>query len=356
MTDTRTDTSKQTTDVHDYYASIDENTEFKTGACCSGGAPEHLKPYEQNIHEEVRKRFFGCAPTVPEALEGMRIIDAGSGRGYMSFLLSQLVGERGLVVGVDMVKEAINFANSHVSYHMDAFTYKKGNVVFMHGSIEKLPSIGVLCEPLDIITSNCVLNLSPNKKEVLKETYRALKDGGEFYISDVFTTKRLPESLAQDKEILGECLGSAMYIHDFEQLAKDVGFLDPRLLDIREIPITDERIQQTIEDQAGDVTFYSATYRLLKLPELEYQCEDYGHRAMYIGGIEFSEDRFKLDNHHCFEKMVMVNVCRNTYRMLNETRFKKYFSFERDADCHLGKFDACSTNVPEEALNNSSCC
>ncbi|MBA1330760.1 methyltransferase type 11, partial [Candidatus Endoriftia persephone str. Guaymas] len=186
------------------------------------------------------------------------------------------------------------------------------------GHIEQLDMLGLEDESFDIIVSNCVINLSPDKEAVLREAYRLLKPGGELYFSDVYADRRVPQVLLEDPVLYGECLSGALYWNDFQNLAKKVGFADPRLVEDRPITIDNADIEQKI----GHIGFWSATYRLFKLEGLEPACEDYGQAVVYKGGIEGSEESFLLDGHHLIQKSKMFLVCGNTYRMLNETRFR----------------------------------
>ena len=115
---------------------------------------------------------------------------------------------------------------------------------------------------IDVVVSNCVVNLSPRKDLVMKEIYRILKHGGEFYFSDVFVDRRLNEKIAFDPLLHSECLGGALYDRDFITLASKVGFSDARTLASAPITIRNEEIEAMV----GMAKFLSITYRLFKLP------------------------------------------------------------------------------------------
>ena len=333
--------------IQEYYGKVLQGSgDLQTNACCTTDEiPDHLKPLMANIHDEVTGHYYGCGLVNPEQLEGMHILDLGSGSGRDCFVLSQLVGEHGRIVGVDMTDQQLAIANRHIDYHTDKFGYASPNVSFCKGYIERLDDLGMPDNSFDLIVSNCVINLSPDKEAVLRQAYRLLKPGGELYFSDVYSDRRIPPSLADDPVLYGECLSGAFYWHDFISTAKSVGFLDPRLVEDR--PLTIENPE--IEMKVGHINFYSATYRLFKLPELDAQCEDYGQAVIYQGTIENHKHSLRLDKHHLIEAGKVFPVCRNTYQMLHDTRFKDHFEFMGDGSSHYGVFAGCGTVVPFDA-------
>ena len=116
-------------------------------------------------------------------------------------------------------------ANKYIDYHTNAFGYDKPNVEFRKGLIEDLKSsANILDNSLDCVISNCVINLSPDKERVFREVWRILRPGGEFYFSDVYSDRRIPEDLKKDKVLWGECLSGALYLEDFRRMMTKVGF------------------------------------------------------------------------------------------------------------------------------------
>lgn len=328
--------------VQDYYGKqLQSSEDLKTTACCDvSQVPEWLKPLLSNIHGEVLSRYYGCGLVCPPLLEGCRILDLGSGSGRDVYALAQLVGATGEVVGVDMTDEQLDVANTYKAHHADVFGYD--NVTFLKGYIEKLDELDLEDGYFDVIVSNCVINLSPDKDAVLASVNRLLKPGGEFYFSDVYADRRVPDAVVNDPVLYGECLGGALYWNDFVSLSKRHGFTDPRLVEDRPLVITDP----TLAPRIGNISFFSATYRLFKLPALEPDCEDYGQAVIYKGTVPENPSAFLLDKHHYIETGKVFPVCGNTWRMLADTRFSAHFEFIGDFSQHYGIFDGCGKTLP----------
>jgi arsenite methyltransferase len=177
---------------------------------------------------------------------------------------------------------------------------------------------------------------------VLRGAYDLLKPGGELYFADVYCDRRLPDSVRADPVLYGECLGGALYWGDFLPMAKRAGFLDPRLMSSKPINIKNEAMKRKL----GQAKFFSATYRLFKLDELEPACEDYGQAVIYKGSLPEQPDAFEFDAHHLIEKGKAFPVCGNTWRMLADTRFRPHFEFIGDFGTHYGIFPGCGTSLP----------
>lgn len=344
--------------VKDYYGKVLRGSDdLKTKACCTpDGMPEYVKALLGNIHDEVLARYYGCGLVVPEHLHGCRVVDLGCGSGRDVYALAQMVGPEGEVIGVDMTPEQLEVARAHVGWHSERFGYANANVAFRMGYIEKLGEIGIDPSSVDVIVSNCVVNLSIDKLAVLKGAYDLLKHGGEFYFADVYADRRLEEMAKNDPVVYGECLGGALYWGDFIALAKAAGFADPRLVTSRPLEITDAAVLEKV----GTTQFFSATYRLFKIDGLEPACEDYGQAVIYKGGIPQAQDFFHLDAHHAIERGRVFPVCGNTWRMLRESRFAPHFTYIGDFSRHYGIFPGCGTAMPfgttAADANAGSCC
>lgn len=328
--------------VQDYYGrQLQQTADLKTSACCDiSQVPQWLKPLLAKIHPDVLARYYGCGLVCPPLLEGCRVLDLGCGSGRDVYALAQLVGARGEVVGVDMTDEQLAVAEQHRQFHADAFGFS--NVRFLHGYIERLDELGLEAGSFDVIVSNCVVNLSPDKDAVLGGVQRLLKDGGEFYFSDVYADRRVPAAVRDDPVLYGECLGGALYWNDFLRLAKHHQFADPRLVADRPLAVTDPSLAARV----GNLQFFSATYRLFKAAGLESACEDYGQAVVYRGTVPDYPDRFVLDKHHAIETGKVFPVCGNTWRMLHDTRFREHFSFIGDFSRHYGLFEGCGARSP----------
>lgn len=343
--------------VQDYYGKQLQGTaDLKTSACCDISAiPPWLQQALSRIHPEVLSRYYGCGLVSPPLLEGCRVLDLGCGSGRDVYALAQLVGPTGSVVGVDMTAEQLDVAERHRAFHAEAFGYD--NVRFVTGFIEELDELGLEPGSFDVIVSNCVLNLSPDKPAVLAGVWNLLKPGGEFYFSDVYADRRLPQDLREHPVLYGECLGGALYWNDFLRIARQAGFTDPRLVTDRPLDVTAPELAAL----TGEARFHSATYRLFRLPALEDACEDHGQAVIYKGTIPDHPHRFDLDGHHAIETGRIFPVCGNTFRMLNETRFAPHFTFIGDFSRHFGIFPGCGSVIPfgangEGAAASGACC
>ena len=344
-------------ETKEYYGKVIKQTsDLKTDACCENvKPPDFIIKYLNNIHEDITNTYYGCGLNIPDCLEKCDVLDLGCGSGRDVYLLAQMVGQNGSVSGVDMTDNQLSLAMKYKDYHLEKFNFsKKENIYFYKGYIEQLQNIQFNTKSYDLIVSNCVVNLCQNKEKVFKGVYELLKKGGEFYFSDVYSTHRISKDLRSDKVLWGECLSGALYWNDFINLAKKCGFTDPRLVKYNEIGIKNK----DIEKKLGHIKFYSATYRLFKLPELlDPDCEDFGQAVIYLGTIKNNPEYWELDSHHKMIKGKVFPVCGNTFNMLYHSRFREHFQFIGNFDNHYGIFDGCGKSCPFlENTKNVSCC
>ncbi|XP_052040370.1 arsenite methyltransferase isoform X2 [Apodemus sylvaticus] len=310
-------------DVQNYYGNVlKKSADLQTNACVTPAklVPKYIRESLQNLHEEVTSRYYGCGLVVPERLENCRILDLGSGSGRDCYLLSQLVGEKGHVTGIDMTKVQVEVAQTYLEYHMRKFGFQTPNVTFLHGCIEKLAEAGIQNDSYDIVISNCVINLVPDKQQVLREVYQVLKHGGELYFSDVYASLEVPEDIKSHKVLWGECLGGALYWKDLATIAQKIGFSPPRLVAANIITVENKELERVL----GDCRFVSATYRLFKLPKTEpaKRC-----RVAYKGGISGHEKELIFDVNFTFKEGEAVEVDEEMAAVLKNSRFAQDFLF-----------------------------
>jgi SAM-dependent methyltransferase len=163
--------------------------------------------------------------------EGDTVLDLGSGAGNDCFVARSIVGESGKVIGVDMTEVMIQKARQN------AVKLGYGNVEFRLGEIEDLPLAG---NRVDVVVSNCVLNLVPNKEKAFAETYRVLKPGGHFSISDIVLSGQLPEGLQQDAAMYAGCVSGAIGQEDYLDMIGKAGFVSIQVQKRRRITLPDE--------------------------------------------------------------------------------------------------------------------
>jgi ubiquinone/menaquinone biosynthesis C-methylase UbiE len=214
---------------------------FPSGGCCSSkkattgscsGVVGNLKEYAEQLGytaEDVELAAasganlgLGCGnPSAIATLkEGEVVLDLGSGGGFDCFLAAKKVGPNGRVIGVDMTPEMIELARKNAEKHGYA------NVTFELGQIEALPLPN---DSVDVVISNCVINLSPDKQEVLSEAARVLKPGGRFVVSDVIATREIPEHIRKDLALYTGCMAGATPIAKLEQMMIKAGFDSVRI-------------------------------------------------------------------------------------------------------------------------------
>ncbi len=328
--------------VRAYYGrELQSSADLKTNACCDADSvPSWLKPLIARVHPAVTERYYGCGLVVPPLLADCSVLDLGCGAGRDVYLLAQMVGASGRVVGVDMTPEPLAVARAHQADHASRFGFD--NVTFLEGQIEALQTLGLPEASVDVVVSNCVLNLCTDKGSVLSGVKWLLKPGGEFYFSDVYCDRRLNESVRQHPVLWGECLGGALYWQDFLRMARSSGFHDPRLVSDRPLQIT----EPTLASLVGEARFFSATWRLFSLAGLEDACEDYGDVVRYKGTIPDHPRAYALDDHHRFGAGEATRVCRNTLLMLSQTRLAPHFEVVAAGADHQGLFAGCGSSLP----------
>ena len=202
-------------------------------SCCSSASPQdyltkigYLEKEINNLPPEAIAGAAGCGnPTaIANLKQGETVLDLGSGGGVDVFIAAKKVGSTGHVIGVDITDEMLELARES--------SVKLGlrNVEFRKGDIEKLP---VDDESVDVIISNCVINLAPDKQKVFREAYRVLKQGGRFSVSDIVTKGKLPTEVLENPEQWAACISGALEMGQFLGLMKDTGFNDIKIHSLR---------------------------------------------------------------------------------------------------------------------------
>lgn len=241
--------------VKAYYGSIAKKvtTNSKSscgcGTSCCGDVTNnsylYTKEYINGLPEEAVNASLGCANPIMLAnpQKGEMLLDLGSGGGIDVFISSKYVGEAGKVYGLDMTDEMLELANKNKE--------KMGvtNVEFVKGYIEDIPLEN---KTIDVITSNCVINLCESKEDALKEAYRVLKDGGRLAIADIVELKSIPDEIRESAQMWVGCIAGALNIKEYEEILKKVGFKN---IEITPVNIYTKDIIKNIaqEKNLGDV-------------------------------------------------------------------------------------------------------
>jgi len=211
-------------------------------SCCDTGySIEEVK----DLPSDVSGFSLGCGNPVAlsDLTEGEVVLDIGSGGGLDAFLAAKKVGPKGKVIGLDVTKQMIERAKQNA---------RKGNynnVEFKLGEAEDIP---VIDNSIDLVMSNCVINLAPNKEKVYREIYRALKPGGRFVISDIVTEKELDESIKNNPEKLVACVGGALTEKDYIGAIKKAGFKKVKILEKSSMVVSGVKVlSETIRGEKG---------------------------------------------------------------------------------------------------------
>ena len=265
MENTKNDQIRQA--VRKTYGKVAESNGAGCGcgtlACCGTEDNSSVKTTSVNIGysdddvssvPEGSNMGLGCGnPNAIASLrEGETVLDLGSGGGFDCFLAAKAVGDSGHVIGVDMTPEMLTKARRN------AAKSEVDNVEFRLGEIEALP---VADEAVDVVMSNCVINLSPEKPKVFKEVFRILKPGGRLAISDIVATAPLPEDVRQNLELHAGCIAGAAPIADLKSILKEAGFSN---ISIKPIEESRESIRQWFKDSHVADFVFSATIEAIK--------------------------------------------------------------------------------------------
>ncbi len=286
--------------VNEFYATA--ANQFKKELCC----PTNYNSADvSHIPQEVLNISYGCGSPVTQAnIEpGESVLDLGAGGGIDCFIAAKLVGERGQVIGIDMTDEMLK--NANISKSVVARNLGFNNVHFMKGFLEEIP-IADKC--VDLVTSNCVINLSAQKEKVFQEIFRVLRTGGRFVISDIVSNREVSVSMKQDKKLWGECISGAITELEFFNIAKTSGFYGL------------EVVNRYLYKEVDGFKFYSITARAYKYKKSK-ECVHRGQYAIYKGPFSSVSD----DDNHTYPVGIPVGICTDTAWKLSNPPYKGMF-------------------------------
>jgi radical SAM protein with 4Fe4S-binding SPASM domain len=287
--------------VRDFYGHAAEQPQAEL--CCP------VRPDAEDlahIPPEVVERFYGCGSPVSAAAPqaGETLVDLGSGAGIDSFIAARRVGSNGRVFGIDMTDQMLAVARASQPRVATALGYD--NVEFRKGILERIPLDGASA---DIVTSNCVINLSPDKPAVFREIWRMLKDRGRAVIADIVADRDVPVALRADGQLWGECISGALSEDAFLAALERAGFYGVSIL------------KKTFWREVEGTRFYSVTVRGFKF-EKKAGCRYVGQYAVYLGPMKAVVD----EEGHLFPRGAPVEVCTDTATKLSALPYRGIFA------------------------------
>jgi radical SAM protein with 4Fe4S-binding SPASM domain len=287
--------------VREFYGHAAEDPQ--QGLCCP------VRPDAEDlahIPPDVVERFYGCGSPVSAAAprEGETLLDLGSGAGIDCFIAARRVGPSGRVFGVDMTDQMLAVAYAAQPRVVAALGYD--NIEFRKGILEHIP---LDAASVDIVTSNCVINLSPDKPAVFREIWRVLKDHGRAAIADIVADGEVPPPLRADGQLWGECISGALSEDAFLAGLERAGFYGASIL------------KKTFWREVEGTRFYSVTARGFKF-EKKAGCRYVGQYAVYLGPMKAVVD----EEGHTFPRGVPVEVCTDTAAKLSAAPYAGAFA------------------------------
>lgn len=259
-----------------------------------------------HIPQDVIDRFYGCGSpmTTANIREGETVVDLGSGAGIDVFIAAKFVGATGKAIGVDMTDRMLTVARENQPRVAAALGYDA--VDFREGFLEQVP---VESKSVDLVTSNCVVNLSPDKPRVFSEMWRVLKDHGRILISDIVSETDVPPHLKVNPQLWGECLVGALTQEQFLAELERAGFYGLEVL------------KKTYWKDVEGYPFFSVTVRGWKF-EKTSGCVFKGHRAVYLGPAKAFID----EEGHMFPRNEPYEICTDTAAKLANPPYKGLFA------------------------------
>jgi SAM-dependent methyltransferase len=278
-----------------------------------------------HIPKEVLEISYGCGSPVGKAglQKGQTVLDLGSGGGIDCFIAAKCVGKTGRVYGIDMTEEMLNVARQNADQVVKNLGYN--NIEFKQGFLENIPIEDM---SVDLVTSNCVINLSTKKGDVFKEIHRILKNEGRFLIADIISEAEVPEEMRNNKELWGECVSGALTLQEFLNFARDNQFNGLHIQ------------KDYLWKEVAGIKFYSYTIEGSKFSSRENPCDSNSVFATYAGPFDtvvFQGTKFQLG--------VTVEIDRNTAAMMSSHSYSGQFII---TDPEIEK--------PTESNSETSCC
>lgn len=308
-----------------------------------GTVTEEARRVLFNVSAEIKNTFNEYACQVPPLLKGCTVVNLCCGSGRDLFVLAQLVGPEGRVIGIEPNAQKLAIAEKYLAKEMRQFGFATANVELYNACPEQLDMVED--DTADVVLSNCTFNASPDKFAYLHEVQRVLKDGGEFYFTDVFTDVRIPAALSGDMAKRAAYLGGAMYIGDFKRLCHMNDLADPRFLITNKTPLSAE------EKQAFDgIAFATITCRVMNSPVAEDVCEAFGETITYDGSLPDFPDYFLFDKDIKFPKGITCTVCSNVAAVAAYgSRYGVCLNYTGNEERHLGEIagDRIIKTAPE---------
>jgi radical SAM protein with 4Fe4S-binding SPASM domain len=301
--------------VRDFYTQAAESADPKL--CCTGG---YSREDVSHIPQGALDISYGCGSPVPFAqiVPGEVVVDLGAGGGIDCFVMAKKVGASGRVVGIDMTDAMLKKANQFKEEVASRLGYSV--VAFHKGFLEAVPLPDSFA---DVVLSNCVINLSANKRNVLLEIFRVLKDFGRAVISDTVSEKPLPQSMKSNPRLWGECVSGAMTEEQYLAELERAGFYG--------LSVVKKDFWKEVEGNR----FYSVVLTGYKFKK-QSTCDYVGQKAVYLGPMQAVID----EEGHLFPRNQEVEICTDTAAKLQNPPYNKSFliigeaSNKRDAVCN----------------------
>lgn len=261
-----TQTTVSRDEVRDFYSKAAVTTQ--ESLCCpvqyDGGDLSH-------IPKEVLEISYGCGSPVSRAQiqPGETMVDLGCGGGIDCFIAAKMTGSKGRAIGVDMTEEMLKVARTNAEQVAANLGYN--NLEFHHGFLESIP---LEDGAVDVVTSNCVVNLSTSKDEVFKEIARILKPGGRFVIADIISDREVPAAMRDNRELWGECISGALTLDEFLEHSRQAQFYGFHV------------VKDYLWKEVEGIKFYSYIITAYKPAVIEESCCSGNVLAVYAGPFE----------------------------------------------------------------------